>query len=68
MVVWGRFGKTVISLLFIKGFKRAIYQMKGYIFFFCAMQTCRRSDLFVRKYKLKSFFFIFIFYFLNQDF
>ena len=32
MVVWGWFGKTVISLLFIKGFKRGIHQMKGCIF------------------------------------
>ena len=31
MVVWDQFGKTGISLLFIVGFKCAIYQMKGYL-------------------------------------
>ena len=32
MVVWGLFGKSVIAMSFIRGFKRAIYQMKGYFF------------------------------------
>ena len=36
MVVWGLFGKTVISLLLIMGFERAIYQMKGYFFVYDA--------------------------------
>ena len=30
MVVWGQFSKTDISLLLGMGFKRIIYQMKGY--------------------------------------
>ena len=29
-VVWGWFGKSVIALSFVRGFKRAIYQIKGY--------------------------------------
>ena len=32
-VVWAWNAKTVISLLFMKVFKRDIYQMKGYFFY-----------------------------------
>ena len=46
MVVLGRFGKSVISLLFIKVFKRSIYQMKGYTFLFYVVQTRRQPDIF----------------------
>ena len=33
-MVWGNISKTAISQSFIKGSKRAIYQMKGYFFLF----------------------------------
>ena len=54
----GGFGpicKNVISLFFIKEFKRSIYQMKGYIFLFYVVQTRRQPDVFYGKYKLKSY-------------
>ena len=53
--------KTVISQSFIKGITRAIHQTKGIFFFFEAIQIKIRSDLFTRKYKLRSYFFTFIF-------
>ena len=40
MVVWGRFGKSGIAMLIIRGFKRAICQMKVYFFLLYAMTTC----------------------------
>ena len=60
MVVWGRFVKTVISLSIIEGFKRAIYQMKG---FFSPLGNSDMDEirLFLRKYQLKSYLFTFIF-------
>ena len=53
-MVWGRFGKTVISLLFIKGFEHSIYQMNGYIFLFYIVQTRRQPDVLFGKYKLNK--------------
>ena len=38
-MVWGWFGKTLISLSFIMGFKRTIHQMKGYFFVYDAGLT-----------------------------
>ena len=60
-MVWGRFGKTAISQSFIKGIKRAIYQMKGYFFVLKALQVQMQSELFLRKYRLKFYFLTFIF-------
>ena len=36
-MVWGRFGKAVISLLFLMGSKRAMSQKKGYLFVNCSV-------------------------------
>ena len=58
-MVFDLFGKTVISLLFTKGFERAIHQIKGYVFLFYTVFRWMRSDLFPKRYKLKSFTFIF---------
>ena len=60
-VVLGRFGKTAISLPFILGFERAIYQTKGNSFLYHAVKTRLRLDVFRRTYELKSYFFTFIF-------
>ena len=38
MVFLGIFGKSVIALSFIRGFKRAIYQMKV---FFSSFKQCK---------------------------
>ena len=35
MLVWGRYGKVVISLSFFMGFEHAIYETKGYFFLYC---------------------------------
>ena len=40
-MVWGRFGKTGIFLPFVVGFKRTMYQMKGY---FPSTMQCRHGD------------------------
>ena len=44
-MVWGQFGKTVISLLLGMGFKNIIYQMKGNIFLYAKIGKWIRTNM-----------------------
>ena len=65
-MVWGSFGKTVISLSFIKGFKRTIHQMKGYMFSLSYSVNVYAITFISQKISIKTRFLHF--YFLNRDF
>ena len=62
MVVWGRFVKTIIYQALFLGSKHAIHQKKGLILSYPVVWTRIWSHLISRKYKLKTYFWTFIFW------